>query len=58
LDRQTPSLPDARPHSDRFRCGGRESEFLADRQTGIASIQSMYAPEFNSHSESITLEVK
>ncbi len=28
---QTPSLPDARPHSDRFRCGGRESEFLADR---------------------------
>ena len=26
---QTPSLPDARPHSDRFRCGGRESEFLA-----------------------------
>ena len=27
-------------------------------QTGIASIQSMYAPEFNSHSESITLEVK
>jgi len=23
-----PSLPDARPHSDRFRCGGRESEFL------------------------------
>ena len=26
---QTPSLPDARPHSDRFRCGGRESKFLA-----------------------------
>ena len=26
---QTPSLPDARPRSDRFRCGGRESEFLA-----------------------------
>ena len=25
----TPSLPDARPRSDRFRCGGRESEFLA-----------------------------
>ncbi len=27
-------------------------------QTGIASIQSMYAPEFNSHSESFVLEVK
>ncbi|MEI7900512.1 MAG: alpha-2-macroglobulin family protein [bacterium] len=27
-------------------------------QTGIASIQSMYAPEFNSHSESFELEVK
>jgi uncharacterized protein YfaS (alpha-2-macroglobulin family) len=26
--------------------------------TGLASIQCMYAPEFNSHSESITLEVK
>jgi hypothetical protein len=28
---QTPSLPDARPRSDRFRCGGRESNFLAAR---------------------------
>ncbi len=27
-------------------------------QTGIASIQCMYAPEFNSHSESLALEVK
>ncbi len=27
-------------------------------QTGIAEIQCMYAPEFNSHSESLTLEVK
>ena len=26
---QTPSLPDARPRSNRFRCGGRESNFLA-----------------------------
>ena len=26
----SPSLPDARPRSDRPRCGGRESEFLAD----------------------------
>jgi uncharacterized protein YfaS (alpha-2-macroglobulin family) len=27
-------------------------------QTGMASIQCMYAPEFNSHSESMLLEVK
>jgi len=27
-------------------------------QTGIAEIQCMYAPEFNSHSESFVLEVK
>jgi uncharacterized protein YfaS (alpha-2-macroglobulin family) len=27
-------------------------------QTGIASVQCMYAPEFNSHSESFVLEVK
>jgi uncharacterized protein YfaS (alpha-2-macroglobulin family) len=27
-------------------------------QTGIAEIQCMYAPEFNSHSESLALEVK
>ena len=27
-------------------------------QTGVASIQCMYAPEFNSHSESLKLEVK
>ncbi len=27
--RQTPSLPNARPRSDRLRCGGRESKFLA-----------------------------
>ncbi len=27
-------------------------------QTGIASIQCLYAPEFNSHSESFTLKVK
>jgi uncharacterized protein YfaS (alpha-2-macroglobulin family) len=27
-------------------------------QTGMAAIQCMYAPEFNSHSESIPLEVK
>ena len=26
---QTPSLPDAPPRSARFRCGGRESNFLA-----------------------------
>jgi hypothetical protein len=29
-----------------------------DYQTGIAEIQCMYAPEFNSHSESIRLQVE
>ena len=32
LSPQTPSLPAADPRSDRFRCAGRESKFLADRQ--------------------------
>ena len=27
-------------------------------QSGIATIQCLYAPEFNSHSESLPLEVK
>ena len=36
LSPQTPSLPDARPRSDRFRCGGRESKFLA-ATTGLLS---------------------
>ena len=27
-------------------------------QTGFASIQCMYAPEFNSHSESLPLDVQ
>jgi hypothetical protein len=27
-------------------------------QTGFAAIQCMYAPEFNSHSESLVLEAK
>jgi len=31
----TPSLPDARPRSDRFRCGGRECNFLAIRLKSI-----------------------
>ena len=29
----TPSHPDASPRSDRFRCGGRESNFLAACRT-------------------------
>ena len=29
IEGHTPSLPDAHPRSDRFRCGGRESKFLA-----------------------------
>ena len=31
---QTPSHPDASPRSDRFRCGGRESNFLAAKLDG------------------------
>ena len=29
LSQHTPTLPDARPRSDRPRCAGRESKFLA-----------------------------
>jgi hypothetical protein len=29
-----------------------------DYQTGLASIQCMYAPEFGGHSESVHLEVR
>ena len=29
---QPPSLPDAAPRSDRPRCGGRESNFLAEKR--------------------------
>jgi hypothetical protein len=32
MTRQTPSLPGTDPRSDRFRCGGRESKFLAASQ--------------------------
>jgi hypothetical protein len=33
-ERHTPSLPDAHPGSDRSRCAGRESNFLAVKLTG------------------------
>jgi hypothetical protein len=33
-------------------------QLKGEYQTGIATIQCLYAPEFNSHSESFTLEVK
>jgi uncharacterized protein YfaS (alpha-2-macroglobulin family) len=33
-------------------------QLRGEYQTGIAEIQCMYAPEFNSHSESIALAVK
>jgi len=29
MEKQTPSLPGTDPHSDRPRCGERESKFLA-----------------------------
>ena len=37
LDHHTPSLPDARPRSDRFRRGGRESKFLQRRSHAPAA---------------------
>ncbi len=33
-------------------------QLRGEYQTGVASIQCMYAPEFNSHSESLTLNVE
>ena len=33
-------------------------QLRGEYQTGIANIQCMYAPEFNSHSESLPIEVK
>lgn len=33
-------------------------QLRGEYQTGVASIQCMYAPEFNSHSESLPLQVK
>ena len=33
-------------------------QLRGEYQTGVASIQCMYAPEFNSHSESLQLKVK
>ena len=32
LGANTPSFPDARPRSDRLRCGGREGKFLQLQQ--------------------------
>ena len=44
---QTPSLPDARPRSDRFRCGGCESKFLAVVSDGaIAKLFSHFGQGF------------
>ena len=34
LKKQIPSLPDARPRSDRFLRSGRESNFLAEQKNG------------------------
>ena len=36
--KQIPSLPAPRPGSDRFRCGGRESNFLAVRAAVLLSV--------------------
>jgi len=42
LREQTPSLPDADPRSDRPRCGGRESNFLAAPQEKITQNSPNY----------------
>ena len=42
LREQTPSLPDADPRSDRPRCGGRESNFLAAPQAKITQNSPNY----------------
>ena len=39
----TPSLPDAHPRSDRFRCGGRESKFLAVKFIRISYLSATAA---------------
>ena len=41
---QTPSLPDAHPRSDRFRCAGRESKFLAFVVFAIAALATAWSP--------------
>jgi len=40
-----------------FECSTRV-QLKGNYQSGIAEIQCMYAPEFNSHSESLAIEVK
>jgi hypothetical protein len=43
---QTPSLPGTRPRSDRFRCGGRESKFLAATSSLATECITMNNPYF------------
>ncbi len=43
----TPSLPDARPRSDRFRCGGRGSKFLQPRLPLIRNLDSHTTRQFH-----------
>ena len=43
----TTSLPDAHPSSDRFRCGGRDSKFLAGRLlAAVVACGMVLAPNF------------
>ena len=41
---ETPSLPDGRPRSERFRCGGREGNFLADMKITLKSLIVVFLP--------------
>ena len=43
LQNHTPSHPDASPRSDRFRCGGRESNFLAAMKKLLMIVGMMVA---------------
>jgi len=49
---------------DRLRAGTYVFEYSmriqlrGEYESGLATVQCMYAPEFNSHSESVTLVVK
>jgi len=41
---QTTSLPEARPRADRFRCGGRESKFPANKKTIVTIVTIVRKP--------------
>jgi hypothetical protein len=56
--RHTPKLAPLAPPQSRRVTGSNPIDPPYHHPTGYANIQCMYAPEFNSHSENINLEVK